>query len=162
VFDRVDLDPGKRGRYRLTLLYWTGWNPERERLIESSDDLPTNKVWLAYWQTNWIGKGAGKHSEESLPLLLATHHALSRLAQRCDASTPGKLANGLRSMWNAVVDLINVHGTEGWLHPPSGQWRAKIKDGGTVVLRPHERMSALVAITVRGEDMISDDLVDRG
>ena len=47
-----------------------------------------------------------------------THHALSRLAQRCGARTPADLLNGVGRMWNAVVDLINTHGHDGWLNPP--------------------------------------------
>ncbi len=129
VFNGVWLNPGKRGRYMLTLGYWTGWHPQQDRPIEPDDLLPTSKVWLAYWQTDLIGEGAGKRSERSMPRLLATHHALSRLAQRCDARTPADLINGLGLIWDAVVDLVDAHGNDGWLNPPSGQWRVEIMLG---------------------------------
>ena len=88
-----------------------------------------------------------------MPRLLATHHALSRLAQRCDARTLADLINGLGLMWRAAVDLNNAHGNDGWLNPPSGQWRVEIKGGATVVLQPHERVRTLVAVTILGKDM---------
>jgi hypothetical protein len=153
VFNGVWLNPGKRGRYMLTLAYWTGWHPEQDRPIEADDLLPTTKVWLAYWQTDLIGEGAGKRAERSMPRLLATHHALSRLAQRCDARTLVELINGLGLMWGAVLDLVNAHGDDGWLNPPSGQWRVEIKGGATVVLKPHERVRTLVAVTILDKDM---------
>jgi hypothetical protein len=53
----------------------------------------------------------------------------------------------------AVLDLVNAHGDDGWLNPPSGQWRVEIKGGATVVLQPHERVRTLVAVTILGKDM---------
>ena len=110
-------------------------------------------MWLAYWQTDLKGEGAGKRTERSMPRLLATHHALSRMAQPCEARTPEDLLNGLGRVWGAVVDLIEIHGDDGWLNPPSGQWQVEIKGGGTVVLRPHERVPTLVVVTILGNDM---------
>ena len=153
VVTGVWLNPGKRGRYTLTLAYWTGWHPEQDRPIEPDDLLPTSKVWLAYWQTELTGEGAGKRTERSMPRLLATHHALSRLAQRCDARKPLDLLNGIGLMWGAVLDLVNAHGDDDWLNPPSGQWQVEIKGGATVVLKPHERVRTLVAVTILGKDM---------
>jgi hypothetical protein len=88
-----------------------------------------------------------------MPLLLATHHALSRLAQRCGARAPADLLNGVGRMWNAVVDLINIHGHDGWLNPPSGKWLVEIEGGARVVFEPHERVRTLVAKTTLGKDV---------
>jgi hypothetical protein len=91
VVTRVDLVPGKRGGFTLSFCYWTGWNPERDDPIETSDALPAGRVWLAYWFADITGEGGGKYSNVSAPGFLVTHHALSRLAQRCGARTAADL-----------------------------------------------------------------------
>jgi hypothetical protein len=79
-------------------------------LIEIRGPTLEKQAWLAYWQTYWTGEGAGKHSERSLPRLIATHHALSRLAQRSDA--------------RAVVDLLRSRQHEALGPPPFASFRS--------------------------------------
>jgi hypothetical protein len=83
--DCVMLKPGKRGKYTIQIYQWIGWDPIHDRVIDVDDPIP-EKPWLAYliFHIEYGGRGRGAVESKVVPVLLVTHHCLSRAAQRRD------------------------------------------------------------------------------
>jgi hypothetical protein len=80
--ESVALKPGKRGRYSIQIHGWTGWDPIRDRPIYVGDPIP-EKPWIACHIVQIDSKGCSRKPELwAGVILLITHHALSRAAQR--------------------------------------------------------------------------------
>jgi hypothetical protein len=82
----ADLVPGKRGRYSITAFTVGGWDPNRECTIEDEEAIPA-RPWITLNAFRLKGEGHGSFNYNEFPVLFFTHHALSRLAQRCGART---------------------------------------------------------------------------
>jgi hypothetical protein len=94
------LTPGKRGRFQLRLVSVDGWDPTRHDVILGNVAIP-HLPWLACTVT-WIkGRGRHQYDESCAYPFFATHHALSRLAQRCHARTAGDLILAVGNIWVA-------------------------------------------------------------
>jgi hypothetical protein len=88
---QVHVNPGKRGRYDLHILCIDGWHEGRRELISEDDKIIPEKPWLACTIIKLTSRERGLYDEEAIPFIFITHHALSRLAQRCGARTPQDL-----------------------------------------------------------------------
>jgi hypothetical protein len=84
----VELTPGKRGRYELMIWDFTGWDPRRDVKIQSGDEIP-EKPWISCNLTHLRSLGRGRETLEfrSFPVLVISHHAISRTAQRLGLRT---------------------------------------------------------------------------
>jgi hypothetical protein len=91
----AELTPGKRGRYELHLLDTMVWNPETGDVVPSKDMIVPETPWLAFMMAKVTSKGDHRYETNSSVALLVTHHALSRLTQRCGART-------LMDVWHAA------------------------------------------------------------
>jgi hypothetical protein len=81
-----DLEPGKRCRYRLTLVEADLWDPAIGTFVKDAPAPP--KPWLAMVGTSVRGQGPHRPPQiKAAVLLLLSHHSLSRLTQRCGART---------------------------------------------------------------------------
>jgi hypothetical protein len=81
------IDTGKRGRYTITLLTLLGWDSERKTTIELDSDAIPDKPWIAMSVVTIKSLGRRRYDQEEYLSMFITHHALSRLAQRCGART---------------------------------------------------------------------------
>jgi hypothetical protein len=121
----MTFEPGGRGKFRFTLLVWgvkSGAKPQvylGRQIIE--------------------GTGNYRFREDLECLLTVSHHAMSRLAQRCDVRTPLDLYAALTGMAQTVV----VRPDEPI--PPAGMRLAF--PGGIAVLRRDSADGGLVAVT---------------
>jgi hypothetical protein len=99
------LEPGKRGRYSLTLYTMEVWDPATDTIIGEDDRIP-DAPWLAFTQMEFIHRGRGRPVEKNGGFLLfLTHHALSRLAQRSGARTIEDVAMSARMIgYSYVID----------------------------------------------------------
>ena len=87
---------GKRGRYVLTIATMNAWNAETKAIVFPDDPMPETP-WLAFSTTTITSKGKHRYDDEVCELyLFVTHHALSRLAQRCGARTIDDVAQAAR------------------------------------------------------------------
>jgi hypothetical protein len=98
----VLLDPGKRARFTLVVCEIVGWDPDTQAIIDNDDRGPLpNKPWLAVRSTFIEGRGPRLRPDIWGALnLFVTHHALSRLAQRCGAREPHELLLAVRAIWH--------------------------------------------------------------
>ena len=99
----IRLDPGKRARFKLWVCEVSGWDPTLNAVIDAKSPPPPDKPWLAVVSTlvDW----RGSHREPEIrhgPIILVTHHSLSRLAQRCGARTPSDLLVATRALLDAA------------------------------------------------------------
>lgn len=146
---RVALRPGKRGRFELQFCDIAGWNPGTDEEIAEGDPIP-ECPWLAGSLTNLKSLGRGRVEPLSIVMVLVTHHALSRAAQRHGASKPEHLILVANSILLGVADFVLAKGWGPALQAPPQGWRVPIgRSGGvTLVLQRHERLSTLVATTL--------------
>jgi hypothetical protein len=68
----VQLRPGKRGRYRISMTALTGWDPRRDAIIEVGDPVP-ERPWLAQRLVVIESQGGGRehHTMEAFTRLYA-------------------------------------------------------------------------------------------
>lgn len=100
------VNTGKRGRYEIHLMVLEGWNNERRDVIHP-DDLIPGRPWLTL---NWItltSKGRHRYDEETRVVLMFTHHALSRLAQRCGARTMDDIYDSVLHIGKAYLKIAS-------------------------------------------------------
>jgi hypothetical protein len=112
------LEPGKRGHYVLTFACLEVWDVEAKTI---ADDESPETAWLAVVISKITGEGNHQYREESELALLVTHHALSRLTQRCGART-------IYDVWSATIEIARAFFEGGWM-----------KDG-SMMLRDNTRM----------------------
>jgi hypothetical protein len=87
----------------LGILCIDGWDAGHKRVIYVDDRIP-EKPWLACSNVKLTSKGRGIYEEASRVSLLVTHHALSRLVQRCGATHPGDLIIAVNNIWSAYLE----------------------------------------------------------
>jgi hypothetical protein len=150
----LDLEPGKKGRYRLAFSDVVGWDPILDDMITSTGEIPP-RPWLAIHLVSAIGTGKAHDpvQHRAMPVLFITHHVLSRSAQRAGARTVADLMAVVTSIEDAAVGSMGELGVDRWLDPPPEGRRLQILGSGTegsitVVLKRHETRHALVAATV--------------
>jgi hypothetical protein len=148
----VKLTPGKRGRYLIELYDWCVWDDQRGIEINPGDAIP-NRPWLACNVTGIEGIGDSERRVESHNALFVTHHALSRLAQRCGARTVDDLIAAAKALWRAyyayrmtmIPGAPTPDGTRIAVDLPAGMGRA------VAVTRQHEEGGLIVATIIEGE-----------
>jgi hypothetical protein len=94
----AQLKPGKRGRYQFHFLDTHVWNPETGKVVMPDDTSIPEMPWLAFMIVEWTSKGDHRYDVKSSVALLMTHHALSRLTQRCGART-------IQDIWHAAREI---------------------------------------------------------
>jgi hypothetical protein len=100
----LHLDPGKRARFELTLSEVIGYDPQLNAAIHAKGPPPPPKPWLAVVATHVKWYGRVRHPEiDDAEVLLLTHHALSRLAQRAGARTPADLLMATRVLFDVIL-----------------------------------------------------------
>jgi hypothetical protein len=133
-----ELTPGKRGRYRLAFSCFAGWDPERKMLIDVDDPIPA-KPWIALTLVQVEGKGNFKYNNFVTAALMITHHALSRLAQRCDART-------IDDVFDAVLRI-----TDGYMTRQMNNDFSSPRDGDR--LKVELRHGSAVCVLCRSADV---------
>jgi hypothetical protein len=148
----VELTPGKRGRYLLMIHDLTGWNPQRDDNILLGDPIP-ERPWIAYNITKIesVGGGSERLAVGSCPLILISHHCLSRVAQRFGMRTTEHMLLATKVIWNETLRFLEkkLEQEKAPLEtPPLGGWRVPLdKDGAIVVLKRHARRRASFVAT---------------
>jgi hypothetical protein len=128
------LSPGKRGRYELLLLIINGYDARRKELILPSDPIP-EKPWLATSTDKIMSLGRGKYESEASVSLLVTHHALSRVAQRCGAKT-------IVDLMTVMLNIIGAYGEQ----LTNGVSSKAIKDGSRMRFEINETQHAYAVL----------------
>jgi hypothetical protein len=148
----LHLDPGKRARFELTVSEISGYDPEINDVIHDEGPPAPPRPWLAVVCTHVKWHGRGRHPEiKGAEVLLLTHHALSRLAQRAGARTPADLLMATRALFDVILHARIAPDDE---LPPAGR-RFTIGLSGhmgeaTAVVTRHDdpEVRALVVATI--------------
>ena len=144
------LRPGKRGKYELRLVFWTGWDPTRDREIGPGDPVP-DKPWIVLWIAVVTSEGNGRNrvAWTRYPLIFVSHHLASRAAQRLGVRTLGQLQTMIGNVAAAGLKLVtDKDDLDAALKPPPAGWRIRLGDNATVVLQRYAEKTALLAVTV--------------
>jgi hypothetical protein len=102
----VLLRPGKRGRYRLDIFHIGSVDPVSRKIILENDFIPA-KSWLALNVLLHESLGRGVYEHHHFTIVYVTHHALSRLCQRCGARTVVDLLVAVSDMCLAYIKMKN-------------------------------------------------------
>jgi hypothetical protein len=144
------LTPGKRGQFELVFYDFSGWDPRLDIEIQANDEVP-ERPWIACNLIILSSQGRGRNLIEgkSRPVVLISHHAISRTAQRLGLRTNNHLMIAVKAIWNTTIKLINEKRSKAWSDVPAAGWRAPLDDKSVVVLQRHyRREKILVAATV--------------
>jgi hypothetical protein len=141
------LREGKRGHYRLSLLFWSGYDSNREREI-TVDDTPPAKPLLCLWHARIESEGKGRNLVHwrRRPICFISHHILSRAAQRIGVRTLEDVLDLIREIIEKFTGLMLDR--EDWLEPPPQGWHIPLRDTATLVLQKYRTQNALIAVTV--------------
>lgn len=158
----IRLLTAKRGKFILTLVDWSIWDPIAGVLAEDGPMPPI--AWLAGVLTVFTGANHRPEVRLATPLVV-TRHACVRLAQRAGVRTVDDLIVAMRELWRATSALIYGLDQDRWLSPPNNGWFLPIKtvDGETlataVLERDRDGGEWLVAKTVLDGDMVVGDML---
>jgi hypothetical protein len=142
------LEPGKRGKYKLTVFDWTGYDRDADRRISIDDEIP-ERPWLAAWYHMIEGKGRGY--VRSSAVLFLTHHCLSRVVQRWQVRTINDLQRVIETIGAVAMKYIIEHddGSDAWHNTPDDGIRVPFPNHSSVmVLKGHEKHRAMVVTTI--------------
>jgi hypothetical protein len=140
----TQLEPGKRGRYVLHIFYVGSYDPISKTLIMQDDVIP-DKPWLSLNVLRLHSKGRGEYEHKHYTALLVTHHALSRLTQRCGARNMADLLNAATGICDTY--LGKVMDDKQFSDFPDGT-RLPFKDGTAVLNHDQDLDGAPVVVTV--------------
>jgi hypothetical protein len=145
----TSLKPGKRGRYRMSLSFPSGWDSWRDEEITVGDDIPF-RPWIAIWHTVIKSTGNGRREVRwrRNPVCFVSHHVLSRAAQRSGARTVEDMLGVILAITDNALGLLVEKGHPEWLETPPPGWHVPFTNGSTLVLQRHETHKALVAVTL--------------
>jgi len=142
----LHLTPGKRGRYTLELIEITGWDGNAHRRIDAFDDIAElpSRLWLyvehirSVCRINAASEGSGGG------IVWLSHHALSRLCQRCNARRPRDLIVATHALVSAVCEAETANILPRPIINPAGH-RLRVELGGglgdcVAVFQRHERL----------------------
>jgi hypothetical protein len=143
-----NLQPAKRCRFKLTLVEIDVWDPASDERVDAV--LP-DKPWLAMVTTSIKGEGPHRRFRiKGSALLFLTHHALSRLAQRCGARDAADLLIAADELFHefarAAKDdarLAPKTVPHGYQLPFALPHRGT---GGVAILSPHDRADRDAAV----------------
>jgi hypothetical protein len=144
------LEPGKRGRYKLTVFDWTGYDRDADRRIAIDNVIP-ERPWLAAWYHMIEGKGRGFIESRSSAVLFLTHHCLSRVVQRWQVRTMDELERVIETIGAVAMTYIiaNDNGTDTWHRTADGGIRVPFPNHSAVmILKGHEKHRAMVVTTI--------------
>jgi hypothetical protein len=88
----------------------SGWDPALNAVIDEKSPPPPDKPWLAVVSTlvNWRGSRREPEIRHG-PIILVTHHSLSRLTQRCGARTPSDVLVATHALLDAPASARKHH-----------------------------------------------------
>jgi hypothetical protein len=143
----IGLKPGKRARFELHVGGVVGYDPDRDELITEDSPSRPFKPWLAVTITTTRGLGPQRAPEIDASILtLVSHHALSRIAQRCGARDPRDLLLGVRALFAALTEAEIVFADD---IPPGGHLLVKFANGiETIAALERHRNPAIDAVVV--------------
>jgi hypothetical protein len=143
---RMDLKPGKRGKWQISITDWTGWDDGRDQSIEGPGQPLPADPWLACWLMHLKGLGRHRYEQKAAPLLLMKPHAISRGAQRCNVRSIDDVFVLMARAWNAAAALIEDKGEAAFDTMPEAGWRVPMGEE-TAVLRKHPRLWGTFVLT---------------
>jgi hypothetical protein len=148
---RTRLQPGKRGKYKILFMFWAGWDRDREQEIKVGDHIP-ERPQLVYWAAALEGTGSGRRSINYLPILIISHHVLSRTAQRRQLRTVDDMLDTIEALNQWVLKFtdnkIRQVPPEGWRIPVNSRSWALQEPDAHLIIQRHRTLGIPIAVTI--------------
>lgn len=141
------LEPGKRGKFHLTLVQWMIWNSTQGLVCNPKTEPPPPTAWIAI-ATSFCDRDLEWRT--AVPMLV-TRHAMVRLAQRAGVRTVPDLLLAMRELWWVLYELVVRDDTlKGhWTDPPPEGWRLPMDRGAIAVVgREEQGMRRMLVKTI--------------
>jgi hypothetical protein len=127
----ANLVPGKRGKYEIFFMFWAGWDSEREEEITLADPIP-ERPQIIHWVARLESLGRYRRTLDYAPVLIISHHVLSRTAQRHGLRTLDDMLDAIEALNHRIARFsleMSRKASDGmnWIlqTPPEG-WRVPI------------------------------------
>jgi hypothetical protein len=136
---RTFLQTGSRGRYRLRVYSWVGWDPSTDKPITDADDIPA-RAQLAHFCYEVLGEGKGSVRFTGYSVLIVSAHVLSRCVQRWQVKTLHDLRRVIDTIGTVALNYIvdRQAETDDWhVTPPPGAHVPLPGGKSALVLRMH-------------------------
>jgi hypothetical protein len=149
----VQLTPGKRGRYVITVQSLVGWARVADEWIKTGSEIP-HKPWLAVGHLDIQGLGRGLVKNTLSIACLISHHSMSRTCQRWAVRTVPELVRVIETIEAAVrrcAREINLESPNDWQQKiPPKELRYPVNSSATMVLQWYERRGIPFVATIIG------------
>jgi hypothetical protein len=137
--------------FEILFMFWAGWDRDREEEIKAGDPMP-ERPQLVYWAAALEGTGNGRRSIMYRPILILSHHVLSRTAQRHGLRTVDDMLDTIEALNQWVLrftdNKIKQVPPEGWRIPVNSRsWNAEETDAQLIVQR-HRTLDIPIAVTI--------------
>jgi hypothetical protein len=151
----LELETGKRGKYKLTMVTWAIWDPKREDISDRNSPLPPYACLAVNYDLKVNGLIDGRRTDgewkSAIPLIISRHACL-RLAMRAEVKTVPDLLAAVRELWKVVEEFVNNHPNEElleWLaKAPAKGWHMTMPRGTVAVIGRYKDDSRLVIKTI--------------
>jgi len=144
----------KRGRYTIDLVEITGWDNIAHRRIDAFDDITElpSRLWLYAEHIRIIGRPNAQPEGSGGGIVWLSHHALSRLCQRCNARRPRDLIVATHAFVSAVCEAETANILPRPVTNPAGH-RLRVELGGglgdcVAVFQRHESLDEITPVCV--------------
>lgn len=97
----VQVTPGKKATYELDIFLWVVWDSDRNDMMLAGSTCA--KPWIACAQIHLEFRHGRRVSDSCGMHFFVTHHALSRLAERCGARTPDDVLTATKALLDAYI-----------------------------------------------------------
>jgi hypothetical protein len=97
----LDVLPAKRGKFKARILSWAVFDPVTNRTSHRNDEfvLP-ERPWLLLTWCFW--DHGTKEKGRVYRMFCLTHHAMVRLAERCEMRSPNDLIDSVEVIWRGL------------------------------------------------------------
>lgn len=96
----VSVKTGKRGRFTLRFAEWCIYDPATHKAVDNDEAAIPDEPWLECLITVWQFPEGGPRT---ISLFVISHHALTRLVQRCGAREPFDLIKAFAELYARIL-----------------------------------------------------------
>jgi hypothetical protein len=146
----IELEPGKRGNYKIKFFDWGIVDADRVNEIKAGEPLPP-RLWLACNVTTLTGHRGFVRKGEAKQVLYVSRHALSRLAQRCNVRTIPEMIAAVAVLWR-TYRVFNMRNNTGIRTPDGTRLAVKLANGRTAwaITKQHPEGGIIIATIIGG------------
>lgn len=146
----LQLETGKRGKYKLIMVTWEVWDPETEDMTKAKHLLPPRAcLAVGFNQDRGRGWPEGPKGWRAITPFIVSRHACLRLAMRAEVRTVPDLLVAVRELWDTVSSSVHEKiDEEWWAKAPIEGYRWLMPRGTIAVVGQYNDDHRLIVKTI--------------